>query len=487
MRDNTRQALLSRARELLDDGFSQEARIMCSRYCRKHQTDPDGWFLLGMINGKMARYADSADCFKRGLLLAPENAEAGYNLGKIYVFLRDYDQAILTYRRVLQIRPDFVEAYFNLGNVFTKQGDFERAIDQYRKALAIRPGYTRALLALTMIKKYGAEDEADVRQMMALATQENMSSEQRMYLDFALAKVHEDLNKYDQSFLFLLEANHLKRSSYDYSVSRHEALFNRIQQVFDRDFFDQRSAYGSDDEAPVFIVGMPRSGTTLIEQILSSHPQVYGAGELDDLEQVVLKTTAKLTPQTFPLQVVMLEQEDVDGLATGYLQRLTRFGAGSHYVTDKMPGNFLFIGMIRLLFPRARVIHCVRDPVDTCVSIFKQLFSGRHDYAYDLAELGQYYRLYQGLMIHWHAALPGFVHDVHYEALIDDQEGQTRRLLEFCGLAWDEACLSFHQSERPVQTVSAAQVRRKLYSSSVKKWRYYEHHLQPLLQILAAE
>jgi hypothetical protein len=152
-----------------------------------------------------------------------------------------------------------------------------------------------------------------------------------------------------------------------------------------------------------------------------------------------------------------------------------------------MPGNFLFIGMIRLLFPRARVIHCVRDPVDTCVSIFKQLFSGRHDYAYDLAELGQYYRLYQGLMIHWHAALPGFVHDVHYEALIDDQEGQTRRLLEFCGLAWDEACLSFHQSERPVQTVSAAQVRRKLYSSSVKKWRYYEHHLQPLLQILAAE
>ncbi len=230
---------------------------------------------------------------------------------------------------------------------------------------------------------------------------------------------------------------------------------------------------------------MPRSGTTLVEQILASHPDVYGGGELGDLKRIITSYFGMEDDTGFADKIRQTESEYFIGAGDEYVTSVRNHFNTDKFITDKMPGNFKFIGMIRLMLPNAKVIHCRRDPLDTCLSIFKNYFSKSHYYAYDLTELGKYYNLYRDLMKHWHSVLPDFIYDIQYEDVVADQEKQSRALLEHCGLEWDDACLEFHRTDRPVMTASASQVRRPIYKDSVQSWKRYENWLAPLLDVLA--
>ena len=242
---------------------------------------------------------------------------------------------------------------------------------------------------------------------------------------------------------------------------------------------------GYNSDLPIFILGMPRSGTTLVEQILASHPSIHGAGELKDLSGIAFGLPHRLgSSQPFPECVAEVDAGRWRELGEAYVQGIRKHAAGMERITDKMPSNYHFVGLIHLMLPSAQIIHCVRDPVDTCLSCYKTLFVKTQEFSYDLTELGRHYRQYDRLMQHWKTVLPGRMLDVRYEDVVSDLEGVARRLVEFCGLEWNEACLEFYKTERPVRTASAVQVRRPIYQTSIEYWRRYERHLGPLFQAL---
>jgi hypothetical protein len=271
-----------------------------------------------------------------------------------------------------------------------------------------------------------------------------------------------------------------------FDITRSERLGAAIAGRFDPALFARLQGSGSPSERPVFVVGMPRSGTSLVEQILAAHPQVHGAGEIGLLPALAARLRGP-SGAGFPACVSELGAPDLQRLAQAYLGGLKPLGAGKARITDKTVGAFELLGLAHLILPNARIIHCRRDPRDVCVSCFSTRFSGGHDYAYDLAELGRYWRSYDRLMAHWRAVLPpGRIFEVQYEALVEDLEGWARRLIAHLGLEWDDACLRFHDSAREVRTASFAQVRRPIYKGSVGRWRRFEAHLGPLIEALGA-
>jgi tetratricopeptide (TPR) repeat protein len=309
-----------------------------------------------------------------------------------------------------------------------------------------------------------------------------MTPDDQLHLRFALAKAYEDAGDQEAAFAQLLEANRLKRGLMDYDERAMEDLFARIKATFTEERMNSRGARIAPAEGPIFIVGMMRSGSTLVEQILASHPQVFGAGELTLFKQAM---SAVIGRDAYPTKAADLSTEALRQLGLVYRESLQKEAPAVRRITDKFLHNFLYCGLIALALPDARILHTRRDPVDTCLSCFSKLFVGEHPYSYDLAELGRYYRAYDGLMAHWRQVLPaGMMLEVDYERVVDDLEGQARLILDFCGLPWDDAVLSFHQTARPVRTASALQVRQPIYKSAVGRWRPEEALLKPLLDAL---
>jgi Sulfotransferase family len=319
--------------------------------------------------------------------------------------------------------------------------------------------------------------------------QDSLPEEGRRQLLFALAKAFADLGEHERAFGWLLEGNALKRRQIGYDEAKVLGQFARIRAVFDRDLMDRSRGRGDPSSVPIFILGMPRSGTTLVEQVLASHSEVYGAGELLDFEREVARLSeADGAPPTFPELAPSLSGEQLRQLGTRYVQRVRPAAPAAVHITDKMPMNFLFVGLIHLALPNARIIHTRRDPVDTCLSCFATLFTGEHRVAYELGELGRYYRAYDRLMRHWRDMLPdGVILEVKYEDLVTGFEPQARRIVDHCGLEFEDTCLDFHKTRRPVRTASAAQVRQPIYQSSVGRWHSYKHLLRPLLDALAID
>jgi Sulfotransferase family len=309
----------------------------------------------------------------------------------------------------------------------------------------------------------------------------------RMALDFALGKAYADLKDYTRSFKHLLAANAAKRGAIAYDERATFALFDRIERVFSPELLNSRAGGGEPSDRPIFVLGMPRSGTTLDEQVLASHPAVHGAGELTTFREALRAVSPPNT--AYPDVVPFLDQAAFGCIGAEYIKRLTALAAEAEHVTDKMPSNFLYAGLIHLALPNAVIIHAMRNPIDTCISCFSKLFKpGEQHFTYDLGEIGRYHLGYQRLMAHWRRVLPpGRILDVHYEDMVSDLEGQARRILAHCGLPWDERCLSFHETDRPVRTASAMQVRQPIYTSAVERWRVYEEFLGPLLSALGAD
>jgi len=427
---------------------------------------------------------DALESYRQALSEHPEDCELENNLGCALLEKGAYLEAKIQFESVLDKLPNHYQANINLLNVLSEQGDLEAAQARCRHILNFKPDAAYASHVLANIKTFSSVDD-DVAQMERRLIDSDEGGEQRMFLSFALGKVYEDLKDYDRAMARYAEGNALKRAAVSYDIDREQRFLLEIKNTFTAKFFNQRKSYGTDSVSPIFILGMPRSGTSLAEQILSSHADVVGAGERKDLDAVIKHAMVDLGQDSWLTGVAQLDQSQTAGLAGQYLQRIeSRFKFTSRF-TDKMPGNFVYIGMIRLLFPNAKIIHCVRDPVDTCLSNYKRYFSGDGLYfTYDQEELGQYYCYYRELMDHWHQLFPDDIYELSYENLVNDQVAETHRLLAYCDLTWDDACLTFYDVSRVVSTHSISQVRKPLYRSSVQLWQRYAGHLQPLLRAL---
>ena len=455
----------------------RQAIAIAPKYAKAH-------YNLGVVLRDMGKQNKAVASYRRALAIAPDYAEAHGNLGNALRDLGMLDDAVASYRRALAIAPDLAEAHSNLGDVLQNLGKSEEAVASYHKALAIAPDNAETYRHLAHAKKFTRLDD-DIKAMEAAYAAPGLNDEQKMHLAFGLGKSFEDLRQYDKAFGYFRTGNAIKRGAFEFSIERVEENFEKVKNIFTEARFSGHQG-GSSDETPIFILGMPRSGTTLVEQILASHPRVHGSGELSFLSRAIVSSFGQIDDSGF---AESLDQASIGAFSSAgvdYIGMIRKQAEPLEFITDKMPLNFRFIGMIRLMLPQAKIIHCRRDPLDTCLSIFKNYFSGDGNYyAYDLGELGRYYTLYRDLMRHWHGVLPGFIHDIHYEDLVADQEQQSRALLAYCGLEWDDACLAFHRTERPIQTASAAQVRRPIYKDSVRSWKRYEEWLAPLVDALA--
>ena len=316
----------------------------------------------------------------------------------------------------------------------------------------------------------------------------SLSPDDQIELHFALAKAYEDLGEHEQSAHHLVKGNALKRQQINYDEVATLNLFRRIREAFPARLLHDKRNVGDPSPVPVFVIGMPRSGTTLVEQILASHPQVFGAGELDEIDNRVAQLRSDDVEVRYPEVVSSTTNPRLRQFGMSYVSAISTLAPTAKRIVDKMPKNFLFAGLIHLTLPNARIIHVHRDPLDTCFSCFSKLFAGGQRYSYDLGELGRFYRAYESLMEHWRKVLPtGVMLEVQYEQLITDVEGEARRMIAHCGLEWNDTCLSFHATRRPVRTSSAVQVRQPIYRSSIGRWRPYARVLGPLIEALGVD
>ncbi len=419
---------------------------------------------------------------RRAIALDPDHAGAHSSLGNV---LEDQDQLIeaeASYRRAIALKPNFAEAYNNLGALLKHHGRLAEARRVVEHVLQLLPRNALHFLNLSDVRHFSAGDHHLTAMEEFARNIASLPLKQQIELHFALAKAYEDVGRREDSFQQLSAGNALKRRQIPYDEAATLAAFERIRVVFTPELMRSLQNVGEPSPVPLFVVGMPRSGTTLIEQIMASHPQIFGAGELPNLHDAVANIhPAGNNAFSFPDVMVNISGERLRALGTTYVAEITGRATTATHVINKMPSNFFFAGLIHLALPNARIIHAVRDPLDTCMSCFSKLFAAGQYHTYDLAELGRYYRRYQALMRHWHSILPpGRILDVRYEDVVADLEGQARRIIAHCGLPWDDRCLAFHKTDRPVRTASAIQVREPIYRNAIGRWRGYEKFLGPL-------
>jgi tetratricopeptide (TPR) repeat protein len=447
------------------------------------------------------RLSDAEICYRQLLAVQPNNANGLNLLGIVthqmasskLVSAREQrgklNEAIALYRQAISINPNYAEALANLGVALEEQGKLDDARSAFERAIQVAPARAATYRLLSALKRFTATDPHITAMENLARGMTSLSPEEQIDLHFALGKACRDLGDRARSFHHLLEGNALNRKRIVYDEQAIIATFGRIRSLFTPKLMRDRQGGGHTSSVPVFIVGMPRSGTTLVEQILASHPKVFGAGELSAFGNTVESlSNANAAKGQFPELVSSISDGQLWQIGANYVNAITVLAPRAERIVDKMPMNFHFVGLIYLTLPNARIIHMRRDPLDTCLSCYSKLFTDRHQYSYDLGELGRYYRAYETLMEHWRRILPpSFMLEVQYEDLIEDLESEGRRIVDHCGLEWDASCLSFYVAERPVRTASAAQVRQPIYRSSIGRWRAYAHQLGPLIEALGVD
>jgi len=439
---------------------------------------------LGNIYREMGEHKNSALAYRRAVKINPKSAAARSNLGNMYVALGDADKGIREQKKSIELQPDYHVGHFNLGNAYLEKGMKEEAIACYRRTIKLDPTFAKAYRNIVESQKLKAIN-SDITALENLLNSDKVkNADDRVQLLFGAAKAYDDLKDTETSWKYLKEGNDLHRTTYDYDVDVDLSLMEGLKQSITAEYIEKNRRSGKSSPTPIFILGMPRSGTSLVEQILASHPNIYGAGELYFFELLVHHKLKQ--GRLVDLQEVLpnLQSQDFEEYAKFYSGHLKKLPTKSKLITDKMPRNFLYVGLIKILFPDAKIIHCRRQPEDTCLSIYKKIFVGKQAFAYDLEELGKYYNGYLNLMDHWHNVMPGDILNLQYEEMVDDTEGQTRRLLEYCGVDWHDDCLNFHKTQRVVKTASSDQVRQPIYKSSVAAWKQFEQQLAPLSKVL---
>ncbi|MEE3236160.1 MAG: sulfotransferase, partial [Pseudomonadota bacterium] len=425
------------------------------------------WVDLVAVLREQDKLADALESAKEVVRLAPDNSESYIVLASAIGMTGYHEEAIESYQTALQMSPDRPGAWCGMAHHLKTVGRQDDAIESYRKAIVAREDHAEAYWSLANLKTFRFRDE-EVRVMAELLERSDLPDESRAQLHNALGLEFEARKDYDKAFEHFDACNRVQRLLESYDPVDTEDTYGRIIDFFTPDRFVSNAGVASSDVTPILVVGLPRSGSTLIEQILASHSQVDGTHELSDLPRVV-QATRKGKPRRvlFPDFLSDLGPAEWRAIGEHYLSRTEQFRAGAPFFIDKNPNNFIYAGIMKLAIPNVKIIDARRHPLDSCFGSFKQLFASGQPFTYDLTELGEYYLQYRRLMEHWQKMLPGFFLEVNYEKIVADLETEIRRLLEFCGLPFEESCLRFHETERAVKTASSEQVRRPIYSSSV--------------------
>ncbi|WP_217576196.1 tetratricopeptide repeat-containing sulfotransferase family protein [Mesorhizobium sp. GbtcB19] len=507
--------LLRQAVELHRANRLPEAEALCQRVLARSPRHSLALYILGTfaldLDDEMA-----IRCFERAVKEAPQNAQYHFILGETYLKVGEHSDAIRHLELAGKLKADWIEALCALGRAYAKSGKVDLALSVYERALeinedhpAVRMGLANALVSLgrmdeaarymkeaidrrqdigaaydglASIRKFSSEP-AEFQSILAEIENPALDRKGMERLHYAAAKVLNDLRRYEQAMAHLRKAKLLSPDRFDIDGYRRSVDF--MIELFSADMMADRTGYGSASEVPVFVLGMPRSGTTLTEQICASHPDAHGAGELTKLRRIM----NRLAPRTRSAEELRksIREMTIDqsrSLADEYLHHIRQKAPDALRVVDKLPHNFELVGLIRLLFPRARIVHCRRNAIDNCISCYFLNFNEDNVYNADLRSLGLYYREYDRLMRHWDKVFPGRILRNRYEDLVSDQEGQSRRLIEHLGLPWDDACLRFFDKGGPVDTFSRWQVRQPIYSSSINRWKNYGGSIEPLIEAL---
>jgi tetratricopeptide (TPR) repeat protein len=514
---STHNPRLMRAAAALCANDVPTCEVLLRAHLRQHPTDVAAIRMFAEVAARIGRYAEAETLLARCLELAPGFAEARAHyatvlnrqnrpldaLGQldrllaadpnnpqcrnlkasILVSIGEYQQAIELYTLLVAQYPRQAKVWLNYGHVLKTAGRQDDAIRAYRNCLDLMPHLSEAWFTLANLKtfRFTTDDVAAMRSALARA---EGSADDRMHLNFALGKACEDAADFAQSFHHYAAGNRLRRAQIPYRAEDTTKVVERSQALYTREFFAARLGSGSPAPDPIFIVGLPRAGSTLVDQILSSHSQVEGTMELHDMIDLArnLGTSAPHgAAGQYPDVLTTLAAEDLRVLGEQYLERtrVQRKTSAPHFI-DKMPNNFLHVGLIALALPNAKIIDARRHPLGCCFSVFKQHFARGQHFSYDLTDIGRYYRDYIQLMAHFDAVLPGRVHRVHYEALVENTETEVRALLDHCRLPFEERCLRFYENERAVRTASSEQVRQPIFRDGLEQWRHYEPWLEPL-------
>ena len=507
-------ALLRQAVELHRANLLLDAEALCQRVLAHNPRHPLALYLLGTfalgLDDEMA-----IRCFERAVKEVPQNPHYHLTLGETYLKVGEHVHAIRHFERACELKADWVEALCALGRAYTEFGKADIAVPLYEKALRIngghslvRMGLANALVSLgrmddatgymneaishrqdvaaaynglVSIRKF-TEEPAEFRSILAELKNPALDAKSIQQLHYAAGKVLNDLRRYDEAMDHFGQA---KRSARRFDMEGYRRSVDFMIELFSPQMLAARAGYGSSSEVPVFVLGMPRSGTTLTEQICASHPDAYGAGELTKLRRITNRLAPKTrSPEELRRSILDMTVDQSKSLAEEYLAHIRQKSPEASRIVDKLPHNFELIGLIRLLFPKARIIHCRRDAIDNCLSCYFLSFNEDNSYAADLHTLGLYYREYDRLMRHWDTVFPGQILQNRYEDMVSDQEGQSRRLIEHLGLPWDDACLRFFDKPGSVNTFSRWQVRQPIYTSSVNRWKAYGSAIQPLVDAL---
>ena len=460
------------AREILEKIVERQPRFVAA------------WHDLSTVLKELHHYEEAVAILERALQLDPDNALTHYYHGAALAMAAKPAEAVASYQRAVKLDPELPGAHIGLGHVLKTVGDQEGGIAAYRRAIELRPNFGETYYSLANLKTFRFT-ENDITEMSEKLANETLPVECRVHFAFSLGKAFEDLKDYDRAFEHYALANQLHRDTIAYDPVQTGVAHQRMREMFSASFFQSRGPEAGCQQAdPIFIVGLPRSGSTLLEQILASHSQVDGTSELPDISMIAQGLTQPRAGQSFPQCMPDLTESAVRELGERYLSQTRRHRGDAPFFTDKMPNNFAYVGFIKTILPNAKIIDARRHPMDSCFGCFKQHFAKGQTFTYDLFELGEFYLEYCELMDHWDNALPGAVLHVQYEEVVADLERQVRRILDYCGLPFEEACVNFHETERAVRTASSEQVRQPIYSGSVQTWTRYGAHLEPLKEVL---
>ena len=516
---NPERKMLAHATEHQKAGRIEEATELSRKILRQNPNNVDALRLLGAMAASQSRFDEAERRFRRAITLAPDFVRAIIDLGRILKEQNRYEEAIecfkkanrlepanvqshfqlastlapaaLTYeaveahQRVLELQSDHPGALLGLGHMLKTVGEQDEAIAAYRKFISLKPDSGEGYWSLANLKTYRLSDD-DILEIESRLAKDDLTDQSRVNFLFALAKTYEDQGDFERAWGFYDKGNTTQRMIEQYDPVQTEVTNDAIVSVFDQQFLEENTGLGNTDPAPIFVIGLPRSGSTLIEQILASHSMVEGTSELPYLGRVATSLNRNRADGiNYPVAARELGEKQFKALGQDYLDlaEMHRTEGTPHFI-DKMPNNTPCVGFLHLILPNAKIIDARRYPVDSCFSCYRQLFARGQAFTYDLTDIGEYFLEYQRMMDHWHDVLPGRVLTVQYEEMVTDFENRVGRLLEYCELPWEDACINFHETERPVRTASSEQVRQPIYSKSINHWRNFEQYLGELLEVL---